>query len=222
MSGIYNASWITNMQFLPFSDVNPLAADTIGMYFMGVYFYLIIAQFLPATVVSVWLSSLHLLCKCSLTILLMVRFVDDIYFSEVWISEVFRPLFVSWVLLCVYGLVKIFNLNTIHSRNSVTHLIFNFLLVCNFFARPPKAFSTWLLPPNELMVDPLNDLLVTMAEMEASILNFLMVSSEIVASSAEFSRFVLFHYFWSGRPLCQVVELSLLQLAALRALRISY
>ena len=64
MSGIYNASWKTNMQFLPFSNVNPVAADTIGMSFMGVYFlekgatsqlrsvYLIIAQFLPAIVVS--------------------------------------------------------------------------------------------------------------------------------------------------------------------------
>ena len=52
------------MQFIPFADVNPEAADTIRMSFMGVYFsekgatsqlryvYLIIVQFLPTTVVS--------------------------------------------------------------------------------------------------------------------------------------------------------------------------
>ena len=50
------------MYFIPFYDVNPVAADTIGMYFIGVYFskmgatsqlsyiYLIIAHFLPATI----------------------------------------------------------------------------------------------------------------------------------------------------------------------------
>ena len=71
-----------------------------------------------------------------------------------------------------------------------------------------------MLPPNELMVDPPDDLLVTMAEIEASILDLLMVSSEIVASSADFSRLFLFHSFRSGQPLCRVVELSILQLAA--------
>ena len=52
------------MQIIPFSDVNPVATDTIGISFLGVYFsekgdtsklqsvYLIIAQFLHATVVS--------------------------------------------------------------------------------------------------------------------------------------------------------------------------
>ena len=149
---------------------------------MGVYFskkgatsqlrsvYLIIFQFFPDTVVSAWLSSSHLLWKGSPTILLMVRFVNDIFLSEVWISEVFRPLFVSWVLLCVYGLVQMLNLNTIHSRNSATHLIFKFSLVCAFSARPPKAFPAWLLPSNELMVDPPDAPSVTMAEMESSIL----------------------------------------------------
>ena len=88
-----------------------------------------------------------------------------------------------------------FNLNTIHSRHSATHLIFHFFLVYAFSARPLKAFSAWMFPPNELMVDPPDDPLVTMAEMEASILDLLMVSSEIVASSADFSRFFLFHYF---------------------------
>ena len=59
-----------------------------------------------------------------------------------------------------------------------------------------------MLPFNELMVDLPDDLLVTMAEMEASILDFLMVSSEIVASSADFSRLFLFHSVESGIPLC--------------------
>ena len=36
------------------------------------------------------------------------------------------------VLLCVYGLVKMFNLNTIHIRHSAMHLIFHFFLVCAF------------------------------------------------------------------------------------------
>ena len=47
------------------------------------------------------------------------------------------------------------------------------------------------------MVDPPDDLLVTMAEMEASILDFLMVSLAIVSSSADFSR--LFFSFFSIR-----------------------
>ena len=99
----------------------------------------------------------------------MVRFVDDIFLSEVWISEVFLPLFVSCVLLGVYGLVQIFNLNTIHSRRSETHQMYHFFLICAFSVRPPKAFPAWLLPPNELIIDPLDDLSVTMAEMEAYI-----------------------------------------------------
>ena len=82
------------------------------------------------------------------------------------------------------------------------HPIFHFFLVCAFSARPLKAMPAWLLPPNELIVDPPDDPLVTMAEMEASILDFLMVSSEIVASSTEFSCFFLFHSFRSERPLC--------------------
>ena len=88
-----------------------------------------------------------------------------------------------------------FNLNTIHSRHSATHLILHFLLVYAFSAHIPKEFPAWILPPNELMVDPPDDLLVTIAEMEASILDFLMVSSEILSSSTNFSRFFLFHYF---------------------------
>ena len=88
-----------------------------------------------------------------------------------------------------------FNLCTIHSRHSATHLIFHFFLVCAFSTRPPKAFPSFLLTPNELMVDPPDDLLVTMAETEASILDFLVVSSKIVVSSADFSRFFLFHSF---------------------------
>ena len=79
-----------------------------------------------------------------------------------------------------------FNLNTIHSRHSATHQIFHFFFVCAFSGRPSKAFISWLLPPNELMVDPPNDPLVTMDEMENSILDFFMVSSEIVASSNDF------------------------------------
>ena len=176
---------------------------------------------MPDTVVPEWLSSLHLPWKGYPTILLMVRFVRDIFFPKVWISEVFRPWFVPCVLLCVYGSVQIFNLNTIHSRRSAMHQRPHFLLICAFSARPPKAFLAWLLPRNELMFDPPDELLLTMAKMEASILDFFMFSSEIVASSADFSRFFLFHYFRSVRPLCRVVELSLLWLAALRALRIS-
>ena len=76
-----------------------------------------------------------------------------------------------------------------------------FFLICAFSARPPKELPAWLFPPNELMVDLPDDPLVTMAKMEASILDFLMVSSDIVASSADFSRFFLFHSFQSGRPL---------------------
>ena len=57
-----------------------------------------------------------------------------------------------------------------------------------------------MLPPNELMIDPPDDPLVTMAEIEASILDFFMVSSEIVASSADFSRFFLFHFFDRNDP----------------------
>ena len=72
---------------------------------------------------------------------------------------------------------------------------------------PPKEFPSWLLPPNELMVDLPDYLSVTMAKMEASILDILMFSSEIVASSTEFLHFLLFHSFWPGRPLCQVIEL---------------
>ena len=200
---------------------------------MGVYFsekgatsqlqsvYLIIAQFLPATVVSAWLSSSHLLWKGYPTNLLMVFFVDDIFLSKVWISEVFRSLFVSCVLLCVYGLVQMFHLNTIHSRRSATHQMPQFFVIFAFSAGPSKAFPAWLLTPNELMVDPPDDPSVTMAKMEAFILYFLMIGSEIVASRDGFSRFFLFHYFRSGRPLCRVVELSLLRLAASQALWIS-
>ena len=141
----------------------------------------------------------------------MVLFINDIFLSEVLISEVLQHLFVSCVLLCVYGLVQMFNLNTIHSKHSTTHLIFNFSLVCALYARPPKAFPAWMLPPNELMVDPPVDLLVTMDEMEASILDLLIVSFKIVASSADFSRFFLIYSFQSGRPLCPVVELLLLR-----------
>ena len=103
-----------------------------------------------------------------------------------------------------------FNLNTIHSRHSATYLIFHFFLVCAFSARPPKEFPARVLPPNELMVEPPDDLLVAISEMEASILDFLMVNYDIVASSADFSRFFLFYSFRSGQPLCRVVELSLL------------
>ena len=63
---------------------------------------------------------------------------------------------------------------------------------------PPKVFPSWLLPPNKLMVDPPDDPLVTMDKMKASILDFLMFSSEIVAYSAEFSRLFLFHSFRLG------------------------
>ena len=87
-----------------------------------------------------------------------------------------------------------FNLDTIHSRNSVMHLTFHSFLVCALF-RSPKAFPAWMFPPNELMVDPPDDSLVTMAKMKASILDFLMVISEIVVSSADFSRLFLFHSF---------------------------
>ena len=155
---------------------------------------------MPATVVSAWLSSSHLSWKGSPTILLMVRFVDDIFLSEVWISEVFRPLFVSCVLLCVYGLVQMINLKTIHSRRSATHQIPHSFLICTFSDLPPKDFPAWLLPPNELMVDLPDYLLVTMAKTEASILDFLMFSSKIVASSADFSRFFLFHFFDRDDP----------------------
>ena len=143
------------------------------------------------------------------------------FLSGVWISEVFWPLCASCVLLCVYGLVQMFNLNTIHSRHSATHLRFHFFLACVFSERPLKAFPYGLLPPNEIRVDPPDDTSVTMAKMEGSILDFLMVISEILASSADFLRLFLFRYFWSGLPLCRVVELSLFQLATARALRIS-
>ena len=203
------------------------------MSFMGVYFpdegstsqlrsvYLIIDQFSPATGMYAWLSSLYLLWNGYPTVLLIVSFVDDIFLSGVWISEVFWPLFVSCVLLCVYGLIQMFNLKTIHSRHSATHQIFHFFLICALSARSPKASPAWFFPPNEIMVDPPDDPLVTMAEIEASILNFLMVRSDIVASSADFSRFFLFHYFRSGQLLCWVVEILILRLAASRALRIS-
>ena len=133
----------------------------------------------------------------------------------------FRPLFVPCVLLCAYGLVKMFNLNTIHSRHSATHLIFHFFLVFSLSARPPKAFPAWLFPPNEIMVDLPDDPLVNMAEMKASILDFLMVRSEIVASGADFSHFFLFHYFRSEQPLCRFIELLLLQLYASLSIGIS-
>ena len=200
---------------------------------MGVYFsekgansqlqsvYLIIAQFFSDTVVSALLSILHLPWKGFPTILLMVCFVDDIFLSGVWIYEVFRPLFFLCVMLCVYVLVQMFNLKTIHSRHSAMHLLFHFFLICAFSARPLNAFPDWLLPPNELMVDLPDEPLVTMAEMEASILDLLMFIFKIVASSAEFSRFFLFHSFWSEWPLCWVVERSILRLAPLRALQIS-
>ena len=71
------------------------------------------------------------------------------------------------------------------------------------------------------MVDPPDGPSVTMAEMEASILDFLMVSSEIVASSADFSRLFLFHSTISGQPLYRVLDLPILRLAASRALQIS-
>ena len=59
-----------------------------------------------------------------------------------------------------------------------------------------------------------------MAEMEASILDLVMVISEIVACSADFSHFFLFQHFLSGRPLCRVLEILILRLAALWSLRI--
>ena len=62
----------------------------------------------------------------------------------------------------------------------------HFFLICAFSARPPKAFPAWLLPLNELIFDPPDDLSVTIDEEEASILDFLMFSSEIAASSADF------------------------------------
>ena len=119
----------------------------------------------------------------------MVGFFNHIFLSEVCISKVLRPLFFLCVLLCVYGLVQMFNLNIIHSRRSATHQMPHFFLICAFSALPQKALPAWLLPPNELMVDLPDDPSVTMAKMEASILDFLMFSSEIVASSADFSRF---------------------------------
>ena len=98
------------------------------------YVYLIIEQFLTATVVSAWLSSSHLPWKGTPTILLMVRFVDDIFLSEVGISEVFWPLFVSCVLLCVYGLLQLLKINIIHSRRSATqqmpHFFNKMCLLC--------------------------------------------------------------------------------------------
>ena len=124
--------------------------------------------------------------------------------------------------LRVYGLVQIFNLNTIHSRRYATHQMPHFFLICAFSAQPPKAFLAWMLPPKEIMLDPPDDPLVTMDEMEASILDLLMVSSEIVTSSADSSRLFLLHYFRSGRPLCWVLELLIFRLAASWALRISY
>ena len=75
-----------------------------------------------------------------------------------------------------------FNLNNIHSRRFATH----FFLICDFSEQPLKAFPAWLLSPNELMVDLPGDPSVTMAEMEASILDFLIFIFEIVASSADF------------------------------------
>ena len=130
-------------------------------------------------------------------------------------SEVFRPLSASCVLLCVYILVHMFNLNTIHSRSSATHQMPQFFLICASSARPPMALPAWLLPPNELMADPPDYLSVTMAKMEASILDFLMIISEIVAYSTDFSCLFLFHSFLSGRPLCRVLEILILRLAAL-------
>ena len=101
------------------------------------------------------------------------------------------------------------------------HQMPHFFLICAFSARPQKAFTACMLPHNELMADPPGDPFVTMAEMEASIFDFLMFSSNIVASNADFSHLFLFHSFQLGRPLCQVVEISLLRLAAPQALRIS-
>ena len=179
---------------------------------MGMYFskkgatsqlrpvYLITAQLLLTTVLSAWNFSLHLPWNGYPTFLLIVRFADDIFLSEVWISEVFRPLFVLCFLLCVYGLVNMFNLNTIYSRRSATHEMPHFFLICAFYALPPKAFLAWMLPPNELMVDPPDDTSVTMDKTVASILDFLMFSSEILASSAEFPHFFLFHSFRLGDP----------------------
>ena len=113
------------------------------------------------------------------------------------------------------------NLNTIRIRVSAMHQMPHFFLICAFYARPPKAFTACMLPHNELMADPPGDPFVTMAEMEAYILDFLMFSSEIVASSADFSHLFLFHSFQLGQPLCRVVEILLLRLAASRVLRIS-
>ena len=121
----------------------------------------------------------------------MVRFVGDIFLSGVLISEVFGSLFVLYVLLCVYGLVLMLNLNTIHSRRSVMHQMLYLFLSCVFSVHPLKAFPAWMLPPNELMVDPPDYPSVTMAKMEASILDLLMVSSKIVASRLTFHVFLV-------------------------------
>ena len=75
------------------------------------------------------------------------------------------------------------------------HLRFHFFLACVFSERPLKAFPYVLFPPNEIRVDPPDDTSVTMAKMEGSILDFLMVISEILASSADFLRLFLFRYF---------------------------
>ena len=77
-----------------------------------------------------------------------------------------------------------------------------FLNMCIISTPLPKELPAWLLPPNELMVDPHDDPSVTMAEMEAFVLDFLMFSSEIVASSADSSRFLLFHFFYWDEPSC--------------------
>ena len=119
------------------------------MSFMGVYFpekgaasqlrsvYLIIEQLLTSTVVSAWLSILYLPWKGSPIILLMVRFVDDIFLSQVLISEVFRTLFVLCVLLYVYLLIQVFILNTIHSRHSTTQQI------SHFYYSVPSQYAPW-------------------------------------------------------------------------------
>ena len=98
-----------------------------------------------------------------------------------------------------------YNINTIHIRNSATHLTFHFFYSVPSLHASQKASPAWLFTFNELMVDPSDDPLVTMDEMEASILNLLVVSSEIVPSSADFSRLFLFHSFRYERPLCRVL-----------------
>ena len=105
ISGIYNASLKTRIQFRPLAEVYPVAAKTIGTSFIGVYVsengdtsqllfvHRMMVQFLPATVVSACESISHLPWIGCPLVAPIVRIVDDTLLSDVLMYNILLLIF---------------------------------------------------------------------------------------------------------------------------------